>query len=99
MEEDSIASGRILRRGDSLPAGLDHQNHPRVEDGDVAVVAFEGGDGGLVGGGDRIESFPGLDGVAEHGSLSGSVLFVSLCGFVSGCLRFCSLRGLTTVGG
>jgi len=61
-----------LRAG--LPAGFDDQDHAGVEHGHVAVVALESGDGGLVGGGDRIESFAAFHCVAENAGLTGTIL-------------------------
>jgi hypothetical protein len=53
-----------------LAAGLDYQNHAGMEDGDITVAALEGGDGGFVGGCDRVEGFATLYGVMEHGALA-----------------------------
>ena len=46
-----------------------------MENGNVAVVAFEGGNGGLIGGGDRVEGFAVSDGVANHGDWFGAFVF------------------------
>ena len=51
-------------------AGLDYQDHAGAENGDVAVAALEGGDGGLVRSGDRVEGFPAFYSVMEHGALA-----------------------------
>ena len=87
MEEDSGATewnlcGRNSRYWDGgcakkLPAGLDYQDHAGMEDGDVAVAALEGGDGGLVGGGNGVESLATFHGVVQDG-LSGSTFAGSI---------------------
>ncbi len=69
-KNDPEAVARWLCSG--LAAGFDDQNHAGVEHGYVAVVALEGGDGGLVGGGNRVESFAAFHGVAKNSGLSGS---------------------------
>ena len=38
----------------ALPCGLHDEDHAGMEDRDIAVVAFEGCDGGLVGLGDGV---------------------------------------------
>ena len=58
---------------DGLPARFDDQDHAGAEHGDITVVALEGGDGGLVGGGNRVESFAAFHLMAEHGGLAGSI--------------------------
>src|SRR5258708_2759519 len=50
-----------------LPRMLHDQDHAGADDGDVAVVALEGGDGSFVIGGNGIESFAGADFVVNHG--------------------------------
>ena len=42
------------------------QDHPGAQDGDVAVGLLEGGDGGLVGIGDRVESLARLYFVVDN---------------------------------
>jgi len=60
-------------------AGLHDQDHAGPQDSDVAVVALESGDGGLVGSGDRIERFPGLHLVAKHAGLLGGMFVYGFC--------------------
>jgi hypothetical protein len=81
MEEDSGATEGNCAKGipdfgmegapKRLPAGLDYKDHSGAEDGDVAVAALEGGDGGLITGGDRVEGFAALYSVMEYGGLAG----------------------------
>ena len=81
MEEDSgTTEGNLFRTNSrhwdggcakKLPAGLDYKDHSGAEDGDVAVAALEGGDGGLITGGDRVEGFAALYSVMEYGGLAG----------------------------
>ena len=54
MEEDSASGPGFGDRNSAVgsAAGLDDQDHAGPQDGNIAVRAFEGGDGGLVGGGD-----------------------------------------------
>src|SRR5260370_13400966 len=70
-----------------------------MEDGNVAIVALKGSDRGLVGSGNRIESFTAFHGVAEHGGLSGSVSVDCLYGFVRRSLPFGCLGGFAPMGG
>src|SRR5258708_40302473 len=70
-----------------------------MEDGYVAIVALKGRDRGLVGSGNRIESFTAFHGVAEHGGLSGSVSVDCLYGFVRRSLPFGCLGGFAPMGG
>src|ERR1700678_1164671 len=66
-----------------LAAGFDDQDHSGVEDGYVAIVALERRDRRVVGGGDRVEGFAVLHGVAEDGGLAGGVFVGVVCGPVS----------------
>ena len=45
------------------------ENHTRPQSGNVLIVAFEGGDCGFVGGGDRIQRFSGFHLVVKHAGL------------------------------
>ena len=44
---------------------VDYEDHAGAEGGYVAVVVFQGGDGGVVGSGDGVESFSGFDAVVN----------------------------------
>lgn len=66
-------------------AGLHNQDHSGAQCGDILVIALEGGDGGLVGGGDRIEGLTGLHFVVEDAGLVGG-FSVRFCGFARGSL-------------
>src|SRR5579872_1665689 len=59
---------RKKRDKDGSPSRLPmhDQDHAGSENGDVAVVAFEGGDGGSIGVGDGVESFATLHFVVNH---------------------------------
>src|SRR4029077_8624369 len=43
-----------------------NQNHPRPQRRDIPVVVLQGGDGGVVRGGDRKEGFAALDPVTQN---------------------------------
>lgn len=69
---------------------VDYQDHSRAEGGYVAVVVFQGGDGGVVGGGDGVESFSGFDAVVNYACARarGRGGFGGGCGLQSGAV-FC----------
>ena len=69
--------------GSGLTRRLHDQDHSGMENSRVAVVALEGGDGGLVGRSDGVESFSSLDGVVDRGDLRSSVCFRAGLRFLS----------------
>src|SRR5438552_18301511 len=75
----------------TVSAGLDYQDHAWAEDGYVAVVALEGGDGGSVGVGYGVESLAVLHFVVND---CGGCYAVDLSRFSGGWLGGGCFRGL-----
>ena len=63
-----------------LAAWFYHQDHPGPQRGNILVVALEGGDGGFIGCGNRIQSFARLHLVVQNAGLLRSVLIRSFHG-------------------